>query len=961
MKFKTCQLRHSDKPILLTIWRDLVRINQIIRCIAGGLPRGKTTSEVAATLISLQVRSKLCLKLGETSDLVNLHDELVHHCQLLLKILDHRLHRLAWNFPIDKTLTTRRTYLDTTLFYLRDEALRQIDLTTDILKAIQAAKSGIHLDTPLLRDADPNLARHLDTERIKEVIKVLADERLKVAQLEYHIVFTGTMKAGKTTAINAIVGANILPTRPEAMTTLPTFIKSNQSLPHPILTIKQASRINVFLEKIHTGEVRISAEKETELKPGVRTAYENIKAGEKIPEKYVEGAVEIAKVLSILNDSLRIAELAEMGNSLMEVFSVAEDLPIVEVAFSPMSGLIDSTSHGRLVLVDSPGPNEAKHSTKLIKIVKDQLARCSAMVIVSNFIVEDARDEEDMKGILDEYITNNPEQNILLINRYDSAKLDGPTPEETRKANSVRYPKISPNRIFLVAAIKAKSASLVQRDLEEFGVVKDDKIESEFAEIGFGDAYDKEAEEYDGVKYKDIKKWRNAVSKVWEKSFFSSIPINSKKGRQAGDGELTPMSCIKEAARQADRLCIEACLRALDTQNRLINTFLAVRGRLNDDELGGLSEDLKSLGRDLDDLALGKETLNKDIQKLTHQLSELIAEQRINLETHAENEIRRIFRLENEKSRAMQDASPLNKRGLFIRFVEGVSRMLPTGQRNKDTSARLNDDNSLPTLQLPNQLAGDYVEDVSFNSKSDAMGFQIKLEESISTFIKEICIQCEEEVKRSVLTLAVTVKELVEIGMHATFQKAATRLDREFTGKLSEEPIDLSMIVNIGAGERAKPSKNTFTKTKIVNESGFWGEIKRDTATFWNAIGGEEKNWGKITVHETMTTFHVEAADLMDIYIKRLNIFQTNLQETVEISVKKKVIDGVDTYFCEVVEYLEAYKNEISDVLSDHKLDVEERIALRQKVQELKERVEQVLEDIAEATDLLSGKKEMAK
>ena len=51
----------------------------------------------------------------------------------------------------------------------------------------------------------------------------------------------GTMKAGKSTTINAIVGREILPNRNRPMTALPTLIEHAPGQKNPFCTLKHAS------------------------------------------------------------------------------------------------------------------------------------------------------------------------------------------------------------------------------------------------------------------------------------------------------------------------------------------------------------------------------------------------------------------------------------------------------------------------------------------------------------------------------------------------------------------------------------------------------------------------------------------------------------------------------------------------------------------------------------------------
>ena len=73
-----------------------------------------------------------------------------------------------------------------------------------------------------------------------ENIKTMENELLKLKNEEFIISMVGTMKAGKSTTINAIVGQEILPSRVEAMTTLPTLITHIKGKVEPVLKLNKS-------------------------------------------------------------------------------------------------------------------------------------------------------------------------------------------------------------------------------------------------------------------------------------------------------------------------------------------------------------------------------------------------------------------------------------------------------------------------------------------------------------------------------------------------------------------------------------------------------------------------------------------------------------------------------------------------------------------------------------------------
>lgn len=74
-------------------------------------------------------------------------------------------------------------------------------------------------------DDAPQLALPRSQPNIAERHAMLNNELRKISRLEMVLAIVGTMKAGKSTTINAIVGTEVLPNRNRPMTALPTLIR----------------------------------------------------------------------------------------------------------------------------------------------------------------------------------------------------------------------------------------------------------------------------------------------------------------------------------------------------------------------------------------------------------------------------------------------------------------------------------------------------------------------------------------------------------------------------------------------------------------------------------------------------------------------------------------------------------------------------------------------------------------
>ncbi|CAF1370462.1 unnamed protein product [Rotaria sordida] len=74
--------------------------------------------------------------------------------------------------------------------------------------------------------------------KLCDIVKQLNNEIESVEKLELRMAIVGTMKAGKSTILNAIIGYDLLPSRNTAMTTLPTEILFSQHSKEPQLILK---------------------------------------------------------------------------------------------------------------------------------------------------------------------------------------------------------------------------------------------------------------------------------------------------------------------------------------------------------------------------------------------------------------------------------------------------------------------------------------------------------------------------------------------------------------------------------------------------------------------------------------------------------------------------------------------------------------------------------------------------
>lgn len=262
-------------------------------------------------------------------------------------------------------------------------------------------------------------------------VALLNEEKEKVNQRELVIAVVGTMKAGKSTTINSIVGREILPNRNEAMTSLPTLIshingkaEPTLSFPHPepvnqlIHQLRERLSLNELPASIASPErptirptfgfrdrptvVRaptppstsrlVNVEQFDRIKTRFADIIEHINDGWQFNSTYV-GQDGIFDFLKILNDLVRLADSLQVAFPYSE-YSQLSHLPRIEVEFSTLSRY--GECEDRLTLLDTPGPNEAGQN-HFKPMLDEQLTKSSAVITVIDYTQLNSTSEYELR------------------------------------------------------------------------------------------------------------------------------------------------------------------------------------------------------------------------------------------------------------------------------------------------------------------------------------------------------------------------------------------------------------------------------------------------------------------------------------------------------------------------------------------------------------------------------------
>ncbi|ELE7698188.1 dynamin family protein, partial [Escherichia coli] len=234
---------------------------------------------------------------------------------------------------------------------LCDEADRLLQLNINLLRQM--------VDEPdVLLDGKNENGLLFDKRKALKRIEELEGEQIKTARREMVLAVVGTIKAGKSTTINAIVGKEILPNRNRPMTSVPTLIRHAPGKTEPLLHLEHIQPVRNLLitlqEKLATPAGQQVAQ--TLQQTGDTRELLDILADDSWLKNEYHGEEEIFTGLESLNDLVRLA--AAMGSEFpFDEYAEVQKLPVIDVEFSHLVGMDEC--QGTLTLLDTPGPNEA--------------------------------------------------------------------------------------------------------------------------------------------------------------------------------------------------------------------------------------------------------------------------------------------------------------------------------------------------------------------------------------------------------------------------------------------------------------------------------------------------------------------------------------------------------------------------------------------------------------------------
>ena len=721
--------------------------------------------------------------------------------------------------------------------------------------------------------------------------KSIENEITKVKNLELRMAIAAPMKAGKSTIINAIVGQDILPSRNAAMTTLPTEIVFSKEVTEPKLMLRYQDADTYDVLKRSWGSLKRKiqqiglpqAKQDIFAYPHLQDLLEEIAGNPEIsfiPE--VLGTEAIQDALTKINDLVRLCSvLVPSENPLTSLMSV----PRIEVPFLQTQSSLKLDGIGKLVFVDTPGPNEAG-DLKLEDVVKRQLQFSSIILLVLDYTQLNADAAEKVKRDVDEVTLIKGRESIyILVNKIDlRKKKEDMTKEQVLEFVSNKFGiEASTDRVFEISASRAAYASNFRSELNLKPNVRDPQL-METAELlarqAFGDMWEDEFPEA------TIERMIKASDRSWSKSGFADFLEKAIGALMSQAAPLTLFNALNDV-----RSRLTALQNSINLQK---NAF--------GQDIQKLQGQIAELERDLTILIDCQNKLKIQVSKLGKKLEEELSDNLQDMQEQSREELKRIF-----------GRREFNQAGLVKKFGLGLTRMagLLVGLNYQGTGT------------------------IEFKSLAEANKFVESATASARSIVNDLMSNARENALRRVQKSRKGIEDLLKRETKPIIEQAQKRLKDQFKVNLQLPDMfdDVDLEENLDLGIRAKSDSRSFTEYEIVKERRWY--------TLW--CWEHEK---KVPVSKTERFYSVSIDEITNTVDQSIEGAVDKVKSQIFAYLKEDFQSVLDNFFDELDRFLKGYKEDLQRSIEAGKRSAEDQKVLKTAFDEISAKSSKLTDEV---------------
>ena len=859
------------------------------------------------------------------------------------------------------------------------EALRLIDLQSSLLEQIRDSKI-LQADSEIQSTIDNRQStinegeapRFFSPAEIAKKLEILAENRHKTEKLEMVLAVVGTMKAGKSTTINAIVGREILPNRNRPMTALPTLIEHAPGQKTPILYFEKRQPILDLIEKLEEKAQKLKPESLQERLEGdshLQDALQKLHQTRSIAEAY-QGEEAIFDFLAWLNDLVRLSAALKVPFP-FEAYAGVADFPRIEVEFFHLRNQ-NQAGQGKFMILDTPGFNEAGQQEHLLPMMREQLEKASAVLAVLDYTQLKSESEKNLRDELEQIARHARDRMFALVNKFDNEDSNSDDAEKTCKYVAKQLlPRLNPEKIFPVSSRNAYLAQRAQLALTEGGIQWQEGQPAswidDFGKKAFGEFWE------DDIS--DNTKVQKRAGSMWKKSLFKA-PLEKviQYGHQTA-ALLAVAAAADVLAHNAKELTrfIKGRLQAQDVNREELRKLIASVKK----QIGQLDEKRQEIRNKLFEEFSSTQYAIEEIMERTEEstkknIAQLLEKGKLNMTECAkeivlqmakkqhwftignEDNMKRrldssIEELPDDYETYLSTIKKLEKKNRF-RSLDEMEDIIAGQDENSEPAtlfgrpARIKRKEKLAQLgglfsalfdpeglgdtyeskeaadEVVNRIASS-VQLILKNAGCD-IGNQIKDKTEI---LRTQLLELRNEVEKQIEDFS---KEAKEVNLDALAFNIPSYLDEWAFDELDE--VDQPDFIKI----------ETKTYTSRVRQDSVWGSVKRLFDWF-------DQDWGYDEVKRKEEYARLDTEGLKSYWNDKVTQVLQNLREQVQDDFMQPLQKSCDTFFDQVEQCFRQVQDSLQKGLHDQEREEEERMAIRAELKNLQQQHDGGEEDAA--------------
>ncbi|HFM3014812.1 TPA: dynamin family protein [Escherichia coli] len=774
---------------------------------------------------------------------------------------------------------------------LCDEADRLLQLNINLLRQMVE-------EPDVLSDSKNEKRLLFDKQKALKRIEELEGEQIKTARREMVLAVVGTMKAGKSTTINAIVGQEILPNRNRPMTSVPTLIRHVPGKTEPVLHLEHIQPVRNLLitlqEKLATPTGQQVAQ--TLQQTGDTRELLDILTDDGWLKNEYHGEEEIFTGLASLNDLVRLA--AAMGSEFpFDEYAEVQKLPVIDVEFSHLVGMDEC--QGTLTLLDTPGPNEAGQPQMEV-MMRDQLQKASAVLAVMDYTQMNSKADEEVRKELNAIADVSVGRLFVLVNKFDEKDRNGDGADAVcQKVPAMLNSDVLPaSRVYPGSSRQAYLANRALHELRKNGTLPvDEAWVDDFVREAFG----RMKKDY---VCKDSELATEGATDLWEGSLIDQL--------------ITEV--ILSSHSRAAALAVDSAAAKLMQNAENISEYLSLRHQGLMQSIQSLQAHITSLLEDIREIADCQEQVTADVRMAMEEIDARTRELLTGVCTSLEEELNDYFRSGKRKEQQMleeENSAQPRERNAFAFFLD----IFGTGNQHD----RMRDfDPDSP--------------EIKFSDRREALELMTQIESTVTSLHREAEAQFRPELEKIVSGIETGFRGTALYATENIAGRINTRLEDEgFTVKISFPAVSqLQTRLAVKTNLSALMEERTETVTRRRRQSGLWGKI-------CGAFGTSD--WGWETYKEDVSRSVININTVRKEVMSLTRAYFGELQASIEQDINQPVRQEIDAFFCAFREKVEQLRNTLIQSSEDHKRDQQAQERLTRRLQALNERVPELITD----------------